>query len=214
MYFVGCDNLKQFADRIREVLYLKSDSVFFMIANSEGIIASEPTPPGKYFIPDRELQGVCFEARYKEKELSQGHIPKEIKSSPSAELQTVLERCEAQIDLGAGTTKDKKVTEDNKVPWNINDDNFYPNKEAIKEANKAGQDYDIYELKSLDYGKLKKLLRKHDCTIRFMSRKSPPPPRGRVHKKNWKAHIKKQIDQAQNIENAIEKGVINRTKHF
>ena len=135
------------------------------------------------------------------------------------DIQASLSRIETvRLEQIPGKSQDEEVNDSttdpnkNRVQWNIKDDNFYPNKEAIKEANKAGKVNDIYELKRLDFDKLKKFLRQPDCTIRFMSQQSPP--RGREHKKDWKKYIKKQIEQAQAIENAIEKGVINRTKHL
>ena len=108
--------------------------------------------------------------------------------------------------------KAKEPKTDNKVPWNEKDDNFYENKEAVKEAQKAGCDECIGKLKNFDYDKLRKLLRKTGCKIRYMSRKSPP--RGRVHKKDWRAYIKSQIEQLKAIENAFERGIGSRKKYL
>ncbi len=102
---------------------------------------------------------------------------------------------------------DKIRTDGNKVPWDERDPNFYRNKKAIEEANKLGNEHDIDELKNIDYDKLKKLLRKPACKIKYMSVKSPRP-RGKVNKIDWREYLKNQIKQTQRIENAVDQKVL------
>ena len=97
---------------------------------------------------------------------------------------------------------------ENKVEWDAEDINYYPNKEAVDEANTVGQKYDIDNLKHLHYDNLKKMLRQPGCTIKYMSRISPP--RGKVHKQDWQKYLKAQIDQAKRIENGVEREVRKR----
>jgi len=91
MFFDDCDTLEQFADRIREVFDIASDSTFYMIASSQGIIISDP-PDQRYCLSDRGLQEVYFEARDKAEELLKK--PPEIKTEYALGLRMILERCE------------------------------------------------------------------------------------------------------------------------
>jgi len=119
-------------------------------------------------------------------------------------------------ELIATLTETKKKPEQkenggNKVPWDEDDPNFYENKKAIAEAVKVGHEHEIDELVNLDndYGKLRKLLRKSACIIKYMSTKSPQC-RGRVNKFDWRNYLRNQIKKAQIIASAVEKEKTSR----
>jgi hypothetical protein len=98
----------------------------------------------------------------------------------------------------------RQECESNEVPWNEADPAFYPNKNAVKDANEAGREHEIDELEHLTPDKLNKLLRKPGCRVRYMSRSREKQPRGRVHRGDWAAHIKTQIEMAKRGEQIIE----------
>lgn len=110
---------------------------------------------------------------------------------------------------GDGTSVEKIRTNGNRVPWDEKDPNFYENKKAVDEAVKVGHEHDVEELKNLDFDKLRKLLRKPACTIKYMSVKSPRP-RGRINKIEWRKYLKNQIKQALKTEEAAEQKVRER----
>ncbi|TKJ35802.1 MAG: hypothetical protein CEE38_14455 [Planctomycetes bacterium B3_Pla] len=132
---------------------------------------------------------------------------------PRKSIEYLTKQAEAKGLLRPVDCDDKSIdkirTDDNKVPWDEKDSNFYSNKKAIEEATKVDNEYDVDELKNLDYDKLKKLLRKPTCTIRFMSVKSPRP-RGKVHKIDWQKYLKNQIERSQKVENIAEQKVLER----
>jgi hypothetical protein len=96
----------------------------------------------------------------------------------------------------------------NQVRWDEKNDDYYPNKNAIDNALQVGRNHDIDELKRLNYDRIRKLLHSHNCTVKFMSRTSPP--RGRIHIKDWEEYLQTQIKQQQKIDDAVEKSVLKR----
>lgn len=94
----------------------------------------------------------------------------------------------------------------NRVNWNESDPSYYPNKEAIADAQKAGNDHEIEDLKSLDADKLYKLLRSsRGRMVRFMSQKKPP--RGKVHQADWHKYLQMRIGEQARFEKAVEEQV-------
>ena len=136
-------------------------------------------------------------------------------SRPRKSIEYLTKKVETKGLLGQVNDDDKSIdktrTDGNKVSWDEDDPNFYENKKAIAEAVKVGHEHEINELVNLDndYGKLRKLLRKPACTIKYMSVKSPRP-RGRVDKIGWRKYLKNQIKQALKTEEAAEQKVRER----
>ena len=106
-----------------------------------------------------------------------------------------------------GDTKAEAIK--NRVPWDENDPNFIENKKAIEQAHKVGNEHEIDELKKMNYDPLKKLLRRHDCTIKYMSCKRPRP-HGKVNREDWSRYLQSEIQRARDIENAVERETLKR----
>jgi hypothetical protein len=129
-------------------------------------------------------------------------------SLADVEVLADLERCLGQVD-GETASERVKSQESNRVPWNESDPAYYPNKNAIADANKAGTDHDTKDLRDLNPDKLNKLLRsRRGRTIRFMSREKPP--RGKVHRNDWHKYLQRLIGDQNAFEEAVEEAVTNR----
>lgn len=132
-------------------------------------------------------------------------------------LVNILEGITAEFKPGSGLEEDtgepqqadeitqeqtKTTRASNEVPWNENDPAFYDKKDAIEEAHEMGQKHEIDKLQNLDYGRLKSILRRSDCTIKHMSRLAPP--RGKVHKRDWRKYLKTQVEEKNRCEQVVE----------
>jgi len=97
----------------------------------------------------------------------------------------------------------------NQVPWDENDPAYEFNTEAIKKAKKIGRDHDIPDLKKMDWDKIRKLLRRSDCTIKFMSCEKPRP-HGKVNKEEWAKYLRNEVAKAENFDKSVD----NRAKEI
>lgn len=90
----------------------------------------------------------------------------------------------------------------NQVDWNESDPTYHTNTEAIADAHKTGADHEIEDLGALNPDKLYKLLRKHGCTVRFMSRRKPFL--GKVHRVDWQRYLQSRIEDNTRFMKAVE----------
>lgn len=97
-------------------------------------------------------------------------------------------------------------TTTNRVEWNDADPDYMAKKEALELAVKAGLDHDVEELRAMDYGRLRNLLRRKTCEIRYMVTPSKPP-RGKVHRVDWESYIRGVVREHEQIEDIVEKRV-------
>jgi hypothetical protein len=90
----------------------------------------------------------------------------------------------------------------NQMDFDSENRGFFSNKEALADANKVGRDHDIQDLTDMGANALNKLLRSHRFQVRFMSQQCPP--RGRVHKTDWKTYLAKRVSDKETFDQAVE----------
>jgi hypothetical protein len=86
----------------------------------------------------------------------------------------------------------------NALAWDESNPDFYPFKEAICDAQKIGEDNNIEELVNLNPDKLRALLRKPGCFVRWMT--AVPRPRSKVHRRDWQTYLRKAIEVQERID--------------
>ena len=116
------------------------------------------------------------------------------------------------LDMLTGEKAIGQFPYQNQVPWSKGDLNYYPNKEAIKDAYDIGRMHEIDNLTNLDYDHLGKLLRTPGCQIRFMSQKSPP--KGKVHRCDWRRYLQHEIEQKSLRDDLVERETLNQLDQF
>lgn len=144
-------------------------------------------------------------------------LPESVLTTWTAEALTRLAQI-CPVDVG-GLTEELKAevlrqnreepaaaTTTNRVEWNDADPDYMPKREAVEWAVKAGRDHDVEELRAMDYGRLRNLLTRKQCEIRYMVTPSKPP-RGKVHRADWESYIRRVVREHEQIEDIVEKRV-------
>jgi len=135
--------------------------------------------------------------------------------SSGASRETTRKFLAQQAEAGKGDGESSgtvaEVTEEGhtqpgyEVPWtDKRPDGWIVNSDAVELANKCGIDCELPDLSGLDVRGLNKLLRRRGVGVRFMSKRTGKPA-GRVHKADWQNYLRRERDQVDATQRAVEK---------
>lgn len=129
-------------------------------------------------------------------------------------LKSFAEDCRLVADAleKENTAHGEQNTKTNRVRWVENPGpEWITNTEAIRRAQKEGNERAVPELQDMNPNRINKLLRtKAGCMIRFMSKEKPQQPRGRVHGDDWSQHLKIIVEQNDVFECRVEREATKR----
>ena len=104
-------------------------------------------------------------------------------------------------EAGGETDGERK----NEVSYDEKDPAYEFNAKAINRAKKVGQEHDINELKKLNPDRMRRLLRRSGCPIKFMSlNEHGQRPHGRVHRGDWANYLKKKVTEAERFDSSVD----------
>jgi hypothetical protein len=121
-----------------------------------------------------------------------------------AQIEAILRQHAAALGMASETPAGTTTT--NRVEWNDADPDYMPKREALELAVKAGRDHDVEELRAMDYGRMRNVLRGRSCGIHYMVTPSKPP-RGKVHLADWESYIRRVVREHEQMEGTVEKRI-------
>lgn len=137
------------------------------------------------------------------------HVAPEIlPTRTGAQIEAILRQHAAS--LGVVSKAPAGGANANRVEWNDADPDYIAKREAVELAVRAGRDHDVEELRAMDYGRMRNLLRGRKCEIRYMVTQSKPA-RGKVHRADWESYIRGVVREHEQIEGIVEKHVRSLT---
>jgi hypothetical protein len=139
---------------------------------------------------------------------SDEHMLPEVESMSSlskveAKARALMAKVDIEMAKVAGRSDPDRSACPNEIPWNPRLPGFYSATSALADAEKVGNDHEILELQTMDFNKLRRLLRSPKCGVRFASTKKPPY-RTRVCRVEWRQYLGEQADTKNQFDEAVE----------
>jgi len=130
--------------------------------------------------------------------------PEILPTRTGAQIEAILRQHAAALGVASETPAGGANA--NRVEWNDADPDYIAKREAVELAVRAGRDHDVEELRTMDYGRMRNLLRGRKCEIRYMVTQSKPA-RGKVHRADWESYIRGVVREHEQMEGAVEKRI-------